>query len=281
MSKAKLQYTRVKAEEAGFTLIELLVSTVIALVILGGLLLSFQSQYSEYKYQNKRVDAAQDLEFVMNFIAEDLQQALVVDPYGVPATDTPSNPPTDYDPVENNGFAGTAATTSLTFWVWDPVEAVDPNTKVVLRKYAYDPATENLGYDRMIGSRDVYGNVVAQADTSASNDILRNVTFFKVFKDDLTPRAVFQAVGASKTVNGGIPDPMAIRTLARYNPADPPNPTNVSVPSYTVLVEVAVDAGYKTGSFIDVLGNDQSPGVGDGRKRIWRYIQVQPRTTMP
>jgi len=265
----KLESMRVESSESGFTLIELLVSTVIALIVLAGLLVSFQSQYSEYKYQNKRVDAAQDMEFSLSFIVEDLQAALVRSPVGE----------VDPNPVENNNFVGVAPTSTLTFWVWDPAEAgVDPYSKVAQRKYQYVyHAGEKrmvLGYDRIVNTKDAAGVVTALADTSSwlSNEVMSDVTFFKVFKDDVDV--------ASRASFTGIPVPLARRVIAPAGMADLNNPpATFTVPSYTILIEVGVDAGYKNGSFTDVLGNDQSPGVGDGHKRIWRYVQVQPRST--
>jgi len=263
-------------DECGLTLVELLVSTVIALIILAGLLVSFQSQYGEYKYQNKRVDAAQDMEFALSFIASDLQAALVRGAVGV----------IDPNPVENNNFAGAAVTSSLTFWVWDTAEAAaDLYSEVVQRKYQYVyHAGEQrmlLGYDRAIATKDPGGtiNTAGFADTSSwlNSEVMPNVTFFKVFKDDvdLPSRAGFT----------GVPVPLAARVIAPAGMGDLSNPpTTFTVPSYTILIEVAVDAGYKNGSFFNVKGDDvrivnNAQGKIDKRKRLWRYVQVQPRST--
>ena len=91
---------RLKPEEAGFTLIELMVSMVMALIIMAGLLISFSSQNTEYSYQNRRIDSAQDLEFTLKFVAEDLRSTLT----------SLSGAPTG-NLVENAAFAGTGATT--------------------------------------------------------------------------------------------------------------------------------------------------------------------------
>jgi len=238
-------------DERGFTLVELLVTTVIALIVLGGLLMAFQSQYGEYKYQNKRVDAAQDVEFTMSFIADDLRGALHSS--GIVA-----------GPAETNAFAGTAASSILTFWVWDTAEAgLNATTMLAKRKYSYDSVRQELGYDRAIATQDTASVATALADTSANNDILRNVTFFKVFMDGVTPRGGF----------AGIPN-----ALSSWNVNDG-NDIPVSVPAYTILIEVAVDAGYKKGSFKDVKGVDVRT-TADKRKRMWRYIQVHPKSAI-
>ncbi|MDX8397056.1 MAG: prepilin-type N-terminal cleavage/methylation domain-containing protein [Mariprofundaceae bacterium] len=244
---------RQRQKQQGFTLVELLVSTVVALVVLGGLLVSFQSQYSEYKYQNKRVDAAQDLEFVMNFVAADLKSSLLTDPVGL----------VDPNPTNNNQFTGAGASTSLTFWVWDPSEVgIDVSTKLAQRLYSFDAVNDTLSYDRIIQSRDNAGTLLARANSPS--EILEQVTFFKVFRDDVDV--------ATRGLFSGAPQPLSSRTVLDSQG------NSVTVPSYTILIEVGVDAGYKNGAFLDVLGNDQQPGVGDGHKRIWRYIQVQPRS---
>jgi len=274
-------------DECGLTLVELLVSTVIALIVLAGLLVSFQSQYGEYKYQNKRVDAAQDMEFALSFIAADLQAALVRGAVGV----------TDPNPVENNNFTGAAATSSLTFWVWDTAEAAaDLYSEVVQRKYQYVyNATEGrmiLGYDRAIATKDPGGtiNTAGFADTSSwlSNEVMPNVTFFKVFKDDIGLKAGKNErdplVYPLKNFPD-MPEPLAPRVIAPAGMGDLGNPpATFTVPSYTILIEVAVDAGYKNGSFFNVKGDDvrivnNVQGKIDKRKRLWRYVQVQPRST--
>jgi len=246
-----------RANDKGFSLIELLVTVVIAMIILGGLLVSFSSQNTEYKYQNKRIDAVQDLEFSIRFISADLRNSLFS---------------AAVQPAENAAFAGTAATTALTFWVWDTtvpplfdsVGTVDATTKRAQRKYVWDSASRGLRYDRMVNTN-VAGVVVVRGDntTTASGEMLPNVTFFKVFRDDTD-------VG-SRTSFANIPAPLQLLTVLDSGG------NSITIPSYTILIEIEVDAGYKGGSFLDVLGNDQSPGVGDGHKRIWRYVQVYPQ----
>jgi len=220
-----------KPREKGFTLIEALVTMVIAMVILGGLLLNFTQQNSEYKYQNKRIDAVQDLEFALKFIAEDLRGALSG------AAGTPA--------ITSNAGAD-PYTTSLVFQVWSQDEFTSATTYRATRQYNYDGAT--LSYDR------------ENSTGVASTELLSNVTFFKVFVDGTTSRAAF--------AGSGIPAALPTRTL--------PNPLGVAVgnlPGYTILIEMAIDAGYKQGSFVDVKGNDV--GIA-GKKRVSRYIQVYP-----
>jgi len=232
----------------GFSLVELLVTIVIAMVILGGLLLSFTSQNTEYKYQNKRIDAVQDLEFSIRFIAADLRNSLFS---------------ASVQPVENAAFAGTGATTLLTFWAWAPGEsdgvgAVDATTKRAQRKYVWDSASNSLRYDRMVNTN-VAGAIVARGDSTATaaGDILPNVTFFKVFRDDTDI--------ASRASFADIPAPLQLMTVLDSGG------NSITIPSYTVLIEVEVVAGYKNGVRQDVLGNTTST------KRIWRYVQIYPQ----
>lgn len=219
-------------KEIGFTLIELMVSLLIAMVIMAGLFFSFSQYSTEHNYQNRRVDAVQDLEFAIKFIAGDLRAALMVSPVGI------ANP----NPVENANFAGVASTSGLTFWVWDTANGV-VNSQAQ-RKYAL--IGNSLRYDREASVLDNTGN--------ANQEILSNVTFFKVFKDDLVRPAGFLNI------------PNRLTDLLINNSEG----AAVPVPGYTILVEVAVQAGYKQGVFQDVLGN---PTVN---KRIWRYVQVHP-----
>jgi len=223
-------------ESRGFTLIEIMVTLVVAMVILGGLLLSFTQQNSEYKYQNKRIDAAQDLEFAIKFVAEDLRSALM---NATAPTITLVDDGTD-----------PFATTSIDFFVWDEV-AVSAGDRRAHRKYAYNAATKSLRYDREIAGGDSTG--------TANSEILPNVTFFKVFNDSVARPAAYTGIPSAQPA---------------INLVDPPL-ANVS--GYTILIEVEVDAGYKEGSFINVRGVD----VGiTGHKRIWRYVQVYPRTSV-
>jgi len=230
---------KIRVEEKGFSLIEVLVTMVIAMVVLGGLLLTFTQQNTEYKYQNKRIDAVQDLEFGIKFIAEDLRSALI-DQNGV-------NPLISWtDDIGTDPY-----TAVLNFTVWDNATAGVPANRRALRRYAYD-GTGTLSYDRHSGGG------------SALAPMLSNVTFFKIFADNdpgTFPRGNFL----------DIPGLLPSRSVIG------PNASVVNMPGLTVLIEIAVDAGYKEGSFKNVLGVDV--GVA-GKKRVWRYIQVHPMSVV-
>jgi len=246
---------RVKSPcEKGFTLIEMMVTMVIAMVVLGGLMLSFTQQNSEYKYQGKRIDAVQDLEFAIKFTAEDLRNALVAGATPVTIVDDPA------------GW-----TENVRFWVWDEQQA-DANADIrARRRYVFNNVNSTLLYDRQTDAPGVE-EIPLVPPYGRSGEILPNVTYFKVFEDGVTSRNVPVGHGNAGNPYSGIPS-----AQGQINLLDPAV-NNVS--GYTILIEVGVDAGYKNGSFLDVLGDDQSPGVGDGHKRIWRYIQVYPRTSV-
>ncbi len=222
-------------KQQGFTLIEVMISIVVAMVVLAGLMLTFTSQSNQYQYQNKRIDASQDLEFALKFIARDLRSALVGSVAGAPVIDI---------------YASTTApfeTTRLRFEVWDAALApATSTTKRVLRHYGYTLASKSIVYDR-------------NAVPLSTREILPNVTLFKVFDDN-------NVGGTSRAGFSGIPDALP-NTLV----PDPANSnTPLSVPGYTILIEVEVPAGYKGGSLKDVRGNVVTT------KRIWRYAQVYP-----
>jgi len=251
-------------QELGFTLVELMVSTVVALVVLGGLLFSFQSQYGEYKYQNKRVDAAQDLEVTLTFIGADLRSALH---FGAPIAGALAD-----NPIETNGFSnGSVATADLYFTVWEPNGAYqpDPTTMQARRHYHYDAVNKMICYDRSVFAPSTDNTLTAAGLCNVNQEVLWDVTFFKVFQDaaavsnTVTPRVGFT----------GIPN-----ALPSWNILDIASSV-VSVPSYTILIEVAVDVGYKSGSFLDVNGVDVRT-TADKRKRIWRYVQVHPKSAI-
>jgi len=252
-----MQSSAARSRQEGFSLIEMMVTMLIALVVLGAMVMNFTRQHSEYKYQMKRVDAVQDLEFSMKFIAEDLRGALWSDPTVAAVT-------VDPNPEETNGFAGTAASTDFTFWVWDKASGGNADTVLTKRQYQWDSANKLLKYDRLIATKDLTGT-----DTASSvslQDILPNVTFFKVFLDGT-------ASATSRAGFSNIPAALPLKTL----PDAEGNPVTVS--GYTILIEVAVDAGYQEGSFLDVTGTDVRTTT-DKRKRVWRYVQVYPMSLM-
>ncbi len=221
--------------EKGFTLIEMMVTMVVALVVLGGLMLNFTQQNSEHKYQGKRIDAVQDLEFAIKFVAEDLRSALISAGTAITLTDAGA------DPFE---------TTAISFFVWDETSAAA--NKRAQRQYLYNLGAKTLRYNR-----DITG-MTAAAAAAASREFLTNVTLFKIFNDSTARPAAYTDI------------PSAQAAIALVNPA-------ASTPGFTILIEVEVDAGYKNGSFVDVRGNN----VGiTGHKRIWRYMQVYPKTSV-
>lgn len=218
------------SQEKGFTLIEMMVTMLIAMVVLGGLMLNFTQQNSEYKYQGKRIDAVQDLEFAIKFVAEDVRSALMSGTTTVIITPTPPS---------------LLVTTNVDFYVWDETFSVTAD-KRAHRQYTYSAANKSLSYDR-------------ELTTASPGEVLPHVTFFKVFDDAVDARTGFT----------GIPSAQPSINLL--------DPAVTGVSGYTILIEVEVDAGYKNGSFVDVRGNN----VGiTGHKRIWRYIQVYPRTSV-
>ncbi len=260
--------------ESGFTLIEVMITMGIAMTILAGLLMSFLTQSTQFKFQDKRVDTAQDLEFALRFIARDLQGAVIgvgsdtLIPYGSPLI--------GIDPftVTADGYTGTASPTAtmLSFYVWDESVSSDPYTKRALRCYQFRPPDSTVGdvsthgqlyYNPNASSCDVGGSVASGYGQvlGESADGIRGMqmTHFRVFQDNyLTDR-----VGYSD-----IPKPLPTKIVRDEN-----NKT-YNMPGFTILIEVEVDARYETYevSPIDVLGND----VPNNKFRLWRYIQVHP-----
>jgi Tfp pilus assembly protein PilW len=227
---------------------------VIAMVLLGGLLLSFTQQNSEYKYQNKRGDAVQDLEFTINFIAHDLRNALAV---GSPAA-------TDITITPGGAGAGIYSdTVDIRVWeedagFWTGGAAVQQgNNYQAIRRYDYDQANESLRYDR---------NTVPGG--ASVTEILPNVTDFRVFQD---------VAGSQPEITAGTPFPGSPVGLQDLTVLDA-NANNVTLPGYTVLIEIAIDTGYKQGLFINARGVDVRTLETPARKRVWRYVQVHPRS---
>ncbi|MDX8411382.1 MAG: type II secretion system protein [Mariprofundaceae bacterium] len=253
-----------KPKEAGFTLIELMVSMVMALIIIAGLFLNFSTQNTEYSYQNRRIDSAQDLEFTLKFIAEDMRSAL---------WSTLLRPSSDNLLITSAGNP-TDPTTSLTFWVWNETDGDVLSSFRAKRKIAIgaviDPGDPNsLRYDRQIfNPAGTVGNEDDDNTASGSQEILDNVTFFKIFQDDVTARPAY-VPGDPGSGFIDIPDPMPSLSLTDSSGFP------VNMPGYTILIEVAVPAGYTKGRMIDVLGKNLT-GTADQRKRIWRYIQLYP-----
>lgn len=225
--------------QAGFTLSELLVAMVVALVLLAGLMYAFQTQYGQYKYQNRRADAVQDLEFITRFIADDIRSALVIG--GTPQIT-----------IANTG----GVTTDLRVTAWEPDTAfwgaapndAPGNQYRAVRHYTF--VNNVLRYDRNI--RD--GN-------DSPQPILENVTDFQVIQD---------VPGVVPAAFPGAPPGLAMATVL-----DSQGNAH-QVPGYTILVEVAVEGGYKGASFVNARGVDVR-NTADKRKRVWRFVQVHPQ----
>jgi len=247
---------KVSVNERGFTLIELMITLVIAMVILGGLLLNFTSQSSQYKYQNRRGDAVQDLEFTLRFIARDIQSALIsANSLEVTGAGTPS--------IQFDG-ATTAPSTWLSMNVWDNAAASANNFQAV-RCYRYRGA---------IGTASTRWKLYFNRDNSACSATIAltgfdpvlgetsgmRVTHFRIFRDGAT--------GDGRANYTGIPAPLPTKVVSDAQG----NPWNV--PAFTILLEIEVDAANK-GAAVDVLGTTLPAG---SKRRIWRYMQVYPNT---
>jgi len=241
--------------EAGFTLIELMISILIALLIMAGLFASFSQQNTEYSYQNRRVDAVQDLEFAIKFIADDIRASLVIQgASSVEITDDASGRTVllegrvwsdNLDDWGSSSHSVTAKTAQA--------QAQSYRAKI---QYTYDPVGQSLSYDRNI------------LDIGGANptEILPNVTYFKVFEDGLTSRDV-----PAGNPNAGKPYPGIPAALPPIDLQDSAAAIVPDIPGYTILVEIAVQAGYDQGQMQDVLGNPTT------NKRVWRYVQVHPQ----
>ncbi|MDX8387220.1 MAG: prepilin-type N-terminal cleavage/methylation domain-containing protein [Ghiorsea sp.] len=222
----------VSYKQRGFTLVEVMISIVVAMTILAGLMTTFTSQSSKYQYQNKRIDAVQDLEFGIKFMEDDLRSALIgdetVDILPLPGVDNYS-------------------TDVFNFTVWDssctgcPSDADSGRT---YRAYKYDGVARSLTLDR-------------ETSTVSDEELLPNVTFFKVFDDSVTV-----LTSERSGVYTDMPDRLEQVTINGTTPV----PTN----GYTILIEIEVDVGYKGGNMFDVRGTPTTT------KRVWRYSQVYP-----
>ena len=236
---------------AGFTLIEVMITLVIAMSILAGLFSNFTMQSSEYKYQDKRVDTTQDLEFAIRYIASDLQGALL----SSDSTEVGSG-------ASGRGItglsAGSTASSFLSFTVWDTTVGAGPDFQVRrcyrfdagMIKYDLDDDTCSAGTNIPVGS-EIIGDV---------GEGLK-VTNFRVFQDGLN-----DADRANYTY---MPPPLPTKTYRNYD--------NIAfdIPAFSILIEVEVDAT-RDGTFVDVLGNN----VVNNKQRIWRYMQVYPSVVL-
>lgn len=234
---------------SGFTLIEVMLTLVIAMTILGGLLLNFTSQSSQYKYQDKRVDAAQDLEFALRFIANDLQGALMLtDSLELAGSGAPS--------VGFGAGSDPYSTRWLSFSVWD--ETVGATNERARRCYVYYSGA--VRYDRhdaacsAATTINMDGAIIGETVNGLKG---MQVTVFRILKDVVSD--------PDRLLYTNIPPALPARIVR-----DAQNNT-FSMPAYTIVVEIEVDAASR-GSSVDVLGQ----AVANGKKRIWRYMQVYP-----
>lgn len=231
-------------DQSGFSLIELLVAIAIASVILAGLLTSFIVQHKEYQYRGKRVDAVQDMEFGVRLIADDVQAALIG------ASGTPTVSITDASGNTTDLYTTVWEPNSL---VWDNYANMTANNYRLGRHFQYDAANKSLKYDR-----------ATDGAGSQAQEMLLNVTAFRVFVDGVTARTGYTDIPSALT-------PKSVTA---------PSGTTLTVNGYTILIEIAVDdPKYDKGSKFDVKGNDVSKSA-DKRKRVWRYVQVYPRTVV-
>ena len=242
--------------ERGFTLIELMITLVIAMVILGGLLLNFTSQSTQYKYQNRRGDAVQDLEFTLRFIARDIQSALI-SASSLEATGTG---------VASVKFDGSASSPStwLSMNVWDNAATAANNFQAV-RCYRYRGGT---------GTASTLWKLYYNRDNSACSATIAltgfdpvlgeatgmRVTHFRIFRDG--------AVGDGRANYTDVPPALPSKAVSDVQG------NIVNVPAFTILLEIEVDAANK-GAAVDVLGTTLPVG---SKRRIWRYVQVYPNT---
>lgn len=242
----------------GFTLVELLVTMVIALVVLGGLVMAFQSQYGHYKYQHRKADAVQDMDAVLRLLRQDLEGALVE-----AGRSSVSIAP---DPYANP----TLATTDLYATVWEPdlgFWGTGTNAVKSARRASYDfraqrhwqyvAASESLKLDR--NTRD---------GSDSPIEALADVTWFQVFPSH-APGGVDPYVDAAGQFSGtGIADlpPMDVYGQRLRDSSG----SEKAVAQYTVLIEMKVPVGYKGGRKVDVHGNPTP------EPRVHRYVQVHP-----
>ncbi len=222
----------------GFTLVELLVTMVIALIVVGGLMASFQSQYGHYKFQSRKGDAVQDMEAVLRLLDYDLKNTLIV--AGAPTIQLIP------DPYANPA----SATTDLYTQVWEPDVAFWNNNAALQaqnnyraqRHWRYDAQAQSLKLDR--NTRDGSDN---------PSEALRDVTWFQVWQG-MPPPGIADAPPS---------DPYGMALVDETGAA-------VTSPLYTVLIEMRVPVGYRGGVKRDVFGN------ATNEPRIHRYLQVHP-----
>ena len=223
-------------------MIEIMIAMVIGLILLGALLNSFVVQSGEYKYLSKRSEAVKEMDWVLRYMASDMERALI-----------------DSSRLNNNiqvlDFDGTGSTSTsfLRFSRWSPSAA---GNKRVVHEYTYTSPT--LSFNPEVGVA-ITDPVLGEIDANGRG--LR-VTNFRVFQDGFTPLA-------DRALYADIPPELP---TTRANDS---SQVIFDMPSFTIMLEVEIDA-IRGGAPTDVLGNPVQ-----GKRRVWRYIQVYPRTLVP
>ncbi|RME82149.1 MAG: hypothetical protein D6771_07405 [Zetaproteobacteria bacterium] len=233
----------------GFSLVELLVTLAIAMVVLGGLVLSFRSQYGTYKLEHRRTDAVQDMEIALEMIRQDIENGLVVG--GVPQITIQPAPP-----------AG--PTTDLWIEVWEPDVAFWNNDANLqqnnnyrgLRHYQFAPGVLKLDRNTRDGADSPQPLI---GDTGPKS-------YLKVVDFQVWPAGPNDP--APTCPNGrpylGAPAKMIPPTLNDESGGQ------VTSKPYVVMLEVEVPVGSRFGQKRDHCGNPtQLP-------RVIRYLQAAP-----
>lgn len=227
----------------GFTLIELMVTMLISTIVLGGLMYSFIQQNSEYKYQNARVNAVQDLEFTLQFMVSDMKASLV----SLGAAPT-------VNIAITAGAASSASTAALSFSVWDPTIAGNNRLR---RCYLYRGQSLYL-------NRNFAGTCNAATSLAGFNIVLSGLSTFRVIPDTGARPACPNGNAFSQ-----IPPALPFESLTTSSG------DLITTNGFTLLLETTVNAGYKNGSFVDVCGIDTA-GTAGVQKKITRYAQIYP-----
>ncbi|MDX8400311.1 MAG: prepilin-type N-terminal cleavage/methylation domain-containing protein, partial [Gallionellaceae bacterium] len=223
-----------RQKEGGFTLIEVMITMAIAMVILGGLLLNFTSQSGIYKYQNKRGDAALDLEFTLRFIADDLKNALV----------TKGNLNSSAAPTTNiftvAGGTDITSTSSFAFKVWDTIEG-DANERAT-RFYTFSEPV--ISYDRDSVATQAVQPILG--DNTLANKGLK-VTHFRIFQDGVNEAADrVENTGAANSGYVGLPPSLPPKQVKNAKSKDAGS--SYMMPGFTILIEVEIDSAPQDGS---------------------------------
>jgi len=239
----------------GFTLIEMLLSLAIASVVMAGVFSNFISQSSQYKFQDARANAMQDLEFSLRYMVQDMQSALMLatgnELSGSGAASVQITPGTDvYSVVDPY------TTFALSFRVWD-TETADPYSasQRVDRCYIYN-FDNVMYYDR--DEPNCPPATISSAAAMLGEVAGMKVTHFKVFLDDATD--------VTRGAFTGIPLPLPAKSV--YDKEN----VEFQMPGYTILLEIEVDADTGSKDAVNVFGQ----AVADGKQRLWRYVQLYP-----